>query len=238
MAAATLYDPVANSWANLTTPAGWANVGDVPLCVMPDGRVLLGSIDDNRTAFFDPVTKTYTAGPNKADRCAEESFTLLADGTVLAVQCTALPGAEKYVPGSNTWVSAGTTPSTLPQACPGIVPEIGPTVVLPNGHAFVIGATGNTALYSPPAAPAQPGTWSAGPTLQDSHGNTLYPIDAPCALMPNGKVLLVGSPGPPCGFPPPTTFLEYDPSTNTAAVVAAPVNAGSPCFMGRFLVAS
>ena len=117
------------------------------------------------------------------------------------------------------------------------MPEIGPTVVLPNGHAFVIGATGNTALYSPPAAPAQPGTWSAGPTLQDSHGNTLYPIDAPCALMPNGKVLLVGSPGPPCGFPPPTTFLEYDPSTNTATVVAAPVNAGSPCFMGRFLVA-
>jgi hypothetical protein len=236
LAAATLYDPVANSWTNLATPAGWTNVGDVPLCVMPDGRVLLGSIDDNRTAFFNPSTKSYTAGPNKNDRCAEESFTLLPDGTVLAVQCSAIPGAEKYVPSSNSWVSAGHTPSTLPQACPGIVPEIGPTVLLPNGHALVVGATGNTALYSPPAAPASPGTWSAGPVLKDSQGNTLYPIDAPCVLLPNGKVLIAASPSPPCSFPGPTFFLEYDPLTNTVGLVASPTNAGSACFTGRFLL--
>jgi hypothetical protein len=236
MAAATLYDPVANAWTNLSTPAGWAHVGDVPLCVMPDGRVLLGSIDDNHTAFFNPATLTYTAGPDKNDRCAEESFTLLPDGTVLAVQCTNIPGAEKYVPGSNSWVSANSTPSTLPQACPGIVPEIGPTVLLTNGHAFVIGATGNTALYSPPAAPAQKGTWSPGPTIKDAGHNTLFPIDAPAVLLPNGKVLLTASPSPPCNFPGPTNFFEYDPATNTLASVAAPVNSGSACFKGRFLL--
>jgi hypothetical protein len=236
LAAATLYDPLANTWTNLTTPAGWANVGDVPLCVVPDGRVLLGDINSNATAFFDPATKTYTAGPNKADRCAEESFTLLPDGTILAVQCTAIPGAEKYIPASNTWVSAGQTPSTLPQACPNIVPEIGPTVLLTNGHAFVIGATGNTALYSPPAAPAQPGTWTAGPMLRDAKGNTLYPIDAPAALLPNGKVLMAASPSPPCSFPGPTYFLEYDPNTNTVAVIGSPSNDTNPCFTGRFLL--
>lgn len=236
LAAATLYDPTTNSWTNLTTPSGWANVGDVPLCVLPDGRVLLGNINSNQTVFFDPTTKTYAAGPNKSDRCAEESFTLMPDGTVVAVDCTSIPNAEKYVPASNTWVSAGTTPSTLPQACSGIVPEIGPSVLLTTGHLLVIGATGNTALYTPPAIPSQPGTWSAGPSLKDAGGNTIFPIDAPAALLPNGKVLLAGSPAPPCSFPGPTSFFEYDPASNTATLVTAPSNAGGPCFTGRLLI--
>jgi hypothetical protein len=236
LAAATLYNPVANSWTNLTTPSGWANVGDVPLCVMPDGRVLLGNLNSNGTAFFDPVTKTYTAGPNKGDRCAEESFSLMPDGTVVAVDCTAIPQAEKYVPSTNSWVSAGSTPSTLPQACPGIVPEIGPSVLLPSGHLFVIGATGNTAIYTPPAIPSQPGTWAAGPSLKNASGATIYPIDAPAALLPNGKVLLAGSPGPPCGFPGPTVFFEYDPNTNTVALVPVPSNSSGACFTGRMVL--
>ena len=236
MAAATRFDPVANAWTNLTTPAGWAHVGDVPLCVMPDGRVLLGSIDDAHTAFLDPATNAYTVGPDKADRCAEESFTLLPDGTVLAVQCSAIPGAEKYNPATNTWVAAGATPATLPQACAGIVPEIGPTVVLTNGHAFVIGATGNTAIYTPPAAPANPGTWTAGPTIVDAATKVMHPIDAPAVLLPNGRVLLTASPAPPCSFPGPTTFFEYAPATNTLAIVGSPANAATPCFQGRFLL--
>ena len=236
MAAATLYDPVANTWTNLPTPAGWANMGDVPLCVMPDGRVLLGNINNNQTSFFDPTTKTYTAGPNKGDRCAEESFSLLPDGTVLAVQCSNIPHAEKYIPASNSWVPASSTPAPLPQTCPGIVPEIGPTVVLAGGHVYVIGATGNTAIYSPPPAPANPGSWSPGPVLKDAANNTLFPIDAPCALLPNGNVLLAASPGPPCGFPGPTFFFEYDPTTNTAALVSNPTNNGGPCFTGRMLM--
>ncbi len=236
MKAATLYQPLTNSWTNLPTPATWTHMGDVPLCVMPDGRVLLGNIDDTETTFFDPVTQTYTAGPNKGDRCAEESFTLLADGTVLAVQCSNIPRAEKYNPATNSWVSAGSTPSTLPQACPGIVPEIGPSVLLTSGHVYVIGATGNTAIYSPPAAPASPGVWSAGPTLTDAHGQTQFAIDAPAALMPNGKVLLAASPSPPCNFPGPTVFFEYDPTKNSVALVPLPANSAGPCFFGRMLV--
>jgi hypothetical protein len=234
--AATRFDPVTSVWTNLPTPVGWSRLGDVPLCVLTDGRVLLGNIDDARTAFFHPPTGTFTAGPSKGDRCAEESFTLLPDGTVLAVDCTDIPRAEKYVPGSNTWVSAGSTPSTLPQACAGIVPEIGPTVVLPNGHAFVIGATGTTATYIPPAVPAQLGTWQAGPTIVDASHHTLHPIDAPAVLLPNGRVLLAASPAPPCSFPGPTMFFEYDPASNGLSEVTAPSNDAGPCFTGRFLL--
>jgi hypothetical protein len=211
-------------------------LGDVPLCVLADGRVLIGNINDSQTAFFDPVTGTFSAGPNKGDRCAEESFTLLPDGTVLAVDCTAIPAAEKYVPSSNAWVSAGSTPTTLPQSCPGIVAEIGPTVVLTDGRAFVIGATGDTALYTAPANPSAAGTWQQGPTIVDGANNRMHPIDAPAVLLPNGRVLIAASPAPPCSFPGPTSFFEYDPATNGLTAVSAPSNAGGACFTGRFLL--
>ncbi len=237
VAAATRFDPVTSTWTNVTTPAGWTNVGDAPLCVLADGRVLIGNINTSQTALFDPAAGTFSAGPNKSDRCAEESFVLLPDGTVLAVDCTAIPNAEKYVPSSNEWVSAGTTPSTLPQACPNIVAEIGPTVVLPDGNALTIGATGDTAIYVPPANPSDPGAWQPGPTITDGSGNTLHPIDAPAALLPNGRVLLAASPAPPCNFPGPTSFFEYDPAANSlTAVSPPPSNASGPCFTGRFLL--
>jgi Abnormal spindle-like microcephaly-assoc'd, ASPM-SPD-2-Hydin/Protein of unknown function (DUF1573)/Fungal fucose-specific lectin len=235
--AATHFDPSTSTWTNLPTPSGWTNLGDVPLCVLADGTVLVGNINDTQTAFFDPVSHTFSPGPNKGDRCAEESFTLLPDTTVLAVDCTSIPNAEKYVPSSNSWVTAGTTPSTLPQSCPGIVAEIGPTVLLPDGQAFVIGSTGNTALYIPPTGnPAGVGTWQSGPQIIDTSNNTSFPIDAPAVLLPNGRVLLAGSPAPPCSFPGPTTFFEYDPTSNKITEVSAPSNSGGPCFTGRFLL--
>jgi len=235
VAAATRFDPVTSQWTNVPTPAGWSQVGDVPLCVLPDGRVLIGNIDDSRTALFDPVTGGFTAAASKGDRCAEESFALLPDGTVLVVDCSSIPNAEKYLPWLDTWVPAGSTPSVLPQSCPGIVPEIGPTVLLPNGRALVIGASGDMATYIPPADPADQGVWAQSPTITDASG-TLHPIDAPAALLPNGKVLLTASPAPPCSFPGPTHFFEYDPATDTLSPAPSPSNSGGPCFTGRFLL--
>jgi hypothetical protein len=236
VAAATRFDPVTSAWTNVTTPAGWTNVGDAPLCVLADGRVLMGNISSTQTAFFDPVTGTFSAGPDKSDQCSEESFVLLPDGTVLAVDCTSIPNAEKYLPATNEWVPAGSTPSTLPQACPTIVAEIGPTVVLPDGNALAIGATGNTAIYMPPTNPSDPGTWQPGPTITDGSGNPMYPMDAPAVLLPNGRVLLTASPAPPCSFPGPTSFFEYDPTTNGLTPVTSPSNASNGCFTGRFLL--
>ena len=235
--AATRFDPVGGSWTNLVPPAGWSNIGDVPLCVLEDGRVLLGYVYGTQTSLFDPIAGTFSPGPDKGDSNSEEAFALLPDGTVLAVQCSTVGFAEKFVPSTDSWVLAGATPSTLPQICPpATAGEIGPTVVLPNGTAFVIGSTGNTAIYVPPVNPADPGNWLPGPVITDIAGNTLYPMDAPAALLPNGKVLLIASPGPPCTYPPPTSFFEYDPATNNIAPAAAPSNAGAPCFKGRLLV--
>jgi hypothetical protein len=60
----------------------------VPLCVLEDGRVLLGYIYGTQTSLFDPITGTFSPGPDKGDSSSEEAFALLPDGTVLAAQCT------------------------------------------------------------------------------------------------------------------------------------------------------
>jgi len=36
-----IYDPVANSWASVTPPAGWASIGDSESVILPDGTYML-----------------------------------------------------------------------------------------------------------------------------------------------------------------------------------------------------
>lgn len=234
--ATEIYDPVSNSWMIINPPANWTQIGDAPSCVLPDGRVLLGSINSSNTAIYDPFRQVWTAAANKGDSSSEETFTLLPDNTILTVQCSNIPNAEKYLIDKNQWVGVGSTPSTLPESCPGFVAEIGPAILLPDGRVFAIGATGNTALYTRSANESDQGSWKSGPTLTDNQGNTQFPMDAPAVLLPNGKVLCVGGPSPACQYPAPTTFFEYDPGANTATRIPSPVNANGPPYEGRLLL--
>ncbi len=232
--AAQIYDPRTGRWTAISTPPGWTGIGDAVSCVLPDGRVMLGHFDGNEVALYHPDHNQWTFTSPKGDSCSEETFTLMPDNTVVTVQCSNAKQAEKYVIATDQWVSAGTTPSALTQPCNGAVGEIGPAILLPSGKLLAVGATGNTAIYDParPAASA----WTAGPTLKDSAGKASFPMDAPGVLLPNGRVLLAGSPAPPCNFPGPTTFFEYDPSTNKAPVVSSPSGANVSVFQTRFLL--
>ncbi len=170
-----LYDPVAENWQPMDLPAqaggglgGWTTMAGAPSCVLPDGRLLLGEPGSARTAIFDPVSGNWTqAGTGGAKRaaCAGEGWTLLADGTVLTVECSDGGGSQLYVPGSDAWIDAGSTRSVLPQTCPGDTARTGPAVLLPDGRVFAVGASGNTALYTPPVDPSRAVAWSAGPML-------------------------------------------------------------------------
>jgi len=164
--AAEIYDPVADKWKAIGTPAGWNNIGDAPCCVLPDGRVLLGSIKNKKTAVYDPGANSWTAGPDKDDASSEETWTLLPDGTVLVAECSAHPKAEKYVAASNSWVSAGSTPSghDLVQSSSASSNEIGPAILMPDGRVFAIGASGHNAIYTPPLIASQPGSSPAATT--------------------------------------------------------------------------
>ncbi len=204
-----LYNPIADSWTAVTPPAGWTNMGDAASALLPDGRLLVGYYQGVKTAIYDPVGGTWSAGPNKGASASEETWTLLGDQTVLTVQCSHRPFAEKYVAPANAWVSAGQLPVDLVEAAS---LEIGPAVLLPDGHVFCVGATAHTALYTPPAIANQPGTWKAGPNFPVIAGKTLGAKDAPCCLLPNGNVLLVGGPvdGTAGAYLSPTYFFEFD----------------------------
>lgn len=229
-----IYDPTTDVWTEIAPPPGWNNVGDAPCAVLPDGRLLLGSIGDTRTAIFDPATGTWTAGPNKNDISEEETWTLLPDETVLTAQCTNHPHAEKYVAAANAWMSAGTVPVDLVEASS---IEIGPAFLLPDGRTFAIGATGHTAIYNAPPIANQPGTWQAGPDFpNDPLGRKVGAKDAPGCLMPNGNVLCVGGPvdGVLLHYLTPTYFYEFDGTSLNR--VPDPPNSGSVPYVGRMLL--
>ncbi|MBV9747491.1 MAG: hypothetical protein JO157_01635 [Acetobacteraceae bacterium] len=233
--AAEIYDPVIDVWKPIPTPAGWTNIGDASSCVLPDGRVLLGNDDntpDNLTAIWDPESETWSAGGDSLDSNSEEGWTLLPDGTVLAVQCGSIPNAQKYIIATNQWVGAGSTPQPLAAGPPGDVPEMGPQILLPDGRVFAIGASGHTALYTPPVLPTDPGTWAAGPDFpKDSNGNLMAALDAPASLLPNGNVLCTVGPivlsGSDAGLASPSEFFEFDPATSSLVPVPGTASAGS-----------
>jgi len=233
LAAAEIFEPLLDYWTSVPPPPGWTAIGDAPCCVLPDGRLLLGSIEDTRTAIYDPMLGTWTAGPNKDDSSSEETWTLLPDETVLSVECANHPRAEKYVAPAERWVSAAPLPVELVQSSS---IEIGPAVLLPDGRVFAIGATGHTAIYTPPNVGDQPGSWIIGPDFpRDGNGNLMGAKDAPAALLPNGNVLCVAGPSGEGGnFPGPTQFFEFDGTTLNP--VANPPNSGGPPFVGRMLL--
>jgi hypothetical protein len=230
-----LYDPVTDTWTAVAPPAGWTNMGDAACTLLPDGRLLVGYYNGTKTALYDPASGAWSAGPSKGDSASEETWTLLPDATVLTVQCSNRPHAEKYLASANKWVPAGTLPVDLVE--PASI-EIGPACLLPDGRVFCIGATGHTALYTPPAVPNQPGSWARGPDFPTIGGKQIGAKDAPACLMPNGRVLLVGGPvdGQQLSYLSPTYFFEFDPATSAMSQISAPPNAGGPPYTGRMML--
>jgi hypothetical protein len=239
---AAIYDPVSDAWAAIGHPTGWTKIGDAPSAILADGRVLLGDIDGQRSAIYDPVANTWTAAGNKDDaRGTEETWVILPDQTILAIECDNQPKVEKYVAAANTWVSAGSTPVTLVDTASD---EVGAAILLPDGRVFCIGATNHTALYTPPALANQSGTWAAGPDFPVlTTGRVTGAKDAPAALLPNGKVLCLVAPYDNSAASSTTPFwgspvhvFEYDPTSNTLAEVSAPVNSGGSPFSSRLML--
>ncbi len=253
-----IYDPnhPEQGWQEvvfMTDQARWKSIGDAPSCVLSDGTLLLGSIDDRRTVLFDPRTGAWIEGPDKEDESSEETWTLLRDGSVLTVECSNTPKAERYVPGQGGklayWTSAGQISDLVETSSK----EIGPAILLPDtqGLVFVIGATGRTAFYALPG-PGRPDTWMAGPSFPLA--KDLPPVlgaarpdpqtrigakDAPACLLPNGRVLCAVGPvnGAKGDYLPPTYLFEMDWLTQppTLSHVGGPIAETAP-FQWRMLL--
>ncbi len=219
-----IYDPKTNKWTMVAPPKGWYDIGDSPSAVLPNGMFLLGRKTNKNMAVLDPTTLKWTTvgSAGKSDFNAEEGWTLMPGGTILTYDVKNNPNSELYDLSSQTWKSAGNTMANLqgpPQEgclhygnnhvyCP--PGEVGPGILRPDGTVFATGAlhlnasTGHTAIYNP----AKSGTdkWTAGPDFPngDAAGDSF------AALLPNGRVLVLGNSG---------TMYEFDGSKLTPTMV-------------------
>jgi len=202
-----IYDPLANTWTMLKVAKKMKYVGDSPSVVLPNGKYLLGTKLNEDMFEMDPSTLQWTqvGSAGKNDFNAEEGWTLLPDGTILAVDVKKHPRAERYSPDAATWASAGKTTADLqePPCCdcvtygpknkcyypPG---EIGPAILRPDGTVFATGGfhqgstVGHTSIYDP-----QKNKWKAGPDFpnHDAAGDSF------AALLTSGNVLVEGESG-------------------------------------------
>ncbi len=204
-----VFDPKTLVWTSIAPPSGWTKIGDAPTVVLPNGKLMLGSCCSKQQAILNASTLTWTAtGAGKADSNSEEGWTLLPNGKVLAVDTQNGTQSELYDPSTGKWTSAGSTIVSLRNGCGGgIVPELGPAILRPNGTVFAAGASSNTAIYN-----YKTGVWTTGPTFPGGRGV----VDGPAALLPDGNVLVGASPKSPC-FTVSTKYYEFNGSTLTAA---------------------
>ena len=225
-----IYNPVANTWANLPAPSGWTGIGDAQCQVLPDGRFLLCHLFDTQLAVLNPATMQWSAlqGSGKLDRFDEEGWVLLPDGTIITCDAINAPHAERYLPSQDKWISAGDTPASLADAGS---QELGPMVLMPDGKVFAFGATGKNAIYTPGATLNDPGSWVAAPDFPNI-GGQLDIADGPAVLLPNGKILAYASPGI---FNSPSHFYEWD-GTALLEVNNVPNSSSNPSFVGNFLI--
>jgi hypothetical protein len=240
-----IYDPLANTWTPISPPAGWSSIGDAQSVVLANGTFMQANCCNTEAALLNASTLTWTAtGSNKFDPNDEEGWNLLPNGEVLAVDAYVpiapfpfIPmgtNSELYDPSTGSWHSAGSTIVQLwdsQEACGSPNPsfELGPGVLRPDGTVFYMGsdtcpgAPGNTAIYN-----SVNGTWTPGPQFPDG----LDISDGPAALEPNGKVIMMTSPG--FGNTP-SIFFEWDGQSLTQ-IPGTPNAPNDVSFIGNMLV--
>ncbi len=222
-----IYNPQTNVWKALAAPIGWANIGDAQSVILANGAMMLADCCSEQEALLNAKTLKWTAtGSGKNDENDEEGWVLLPNGQVLTVDanCSGCLNSELYDPSTGTWASAG---STVVELVDSKSHELGPGVLRPDGTVLYMGATGHNAIYD-----SKTGQWSAAPDFPlNSKGKQLDIADGPAALLPNGNVLCMTSPGV---YLTGAQFFVWD-GTNFNATANIPNAASDPSYYGRML---
>jgi len=212
-----IYNPVTNKWSAIPNFPELIG-GDIPTETLPNGQVIAGNPEGPETEIFNPATDRWTPGADKADddESDEETWVKLPDGSILSYNISEdAQDTQRYIPSLNEWVDSGTVPLE-----PTTNTELGPALLLPDGRVFLIGATGQTALYTPSKTLTGPGSWALGPDVPDGLGAN----DAAAAELVNGQVLFTAGGAP--AYTPPTEVFDFDPVANTITQVTTPAAMG------------
>ena len=205
------YDPLNNVWTKIPDPVPGPAFSDAIGKILPNGNVLVAPVSQfGGNLIYNVAANNWQPAASSANQ-NETCWTKLANDNILTIDTGSL-NTEHYVPALNLWVTDGSLP--VPLYSNGT--ELGAGFLLPNGKVFYIGATTNTAIYTPGASVTSAGSWAPGATIP----NGLGAVDAPAAMMVNGKVLC--DLGPVGGFNGPCSFYEYDYTVNTFTPVTAP----------------
>jgi hypothetical protein len=210
-----IYDPVANTWTPITPFPLSGVFGDDPSSVLPNGKVLAGSIFTAKTEVYTPGTNSWAFAASKlnGDRSDEEAWTKLPGGKILSYDVFASSPsnvlAQYYNEATNTWVQTGAPTVLMSSSANGF--ELGPGFALPNGMAIQFGGNGHSSLYNPAT-----NTWSAVPDTLDSSNVLKAMDDAPGAELPNGNILFVAD---SVLFNAPTEMFMYNTTSNTITQV-------------------
>jgi hypothetical protein len=207
---AELYDTLANTWTVI--PPSSPNFSDACSKILPSGNVLQ-SDSQSGYVIYNAGSNVMTSGGSCEDM-NETCWVRMPNDNILAVTGYSQT-SEHYVPSLNAWYAD----NSVPVPVYGYGGELGPAFVLPNGKVFQIGASTNTAIYTPGATLTSAGSWVAGPPMVFGT-NQLGAVDAPAAMMITGNILLCI--GPVGGFNSPCFFYEYNYVTNTFTQVGAP----------------
>ena len=215
---AEVYDPLCNSW--LMTPVSGQSFSDSISKVIANGNVMIcpvGPSPSGHVIFFNIVSNNWIAGPKlfRGSYQDEASWVKLPDQSILTIDPFGT-NSERYIPASNTWINDANVPIKMYGDNGG---ELGAAFLLPDGRAFFLGASGNTAYYTP-SGTTSPGSWAAGPVIPNSQSTP----DAAAAMMATGNILCAVSPLPTSAnhFPSPTSFYEFDYISNAFNAVNAP----------------
>jgi Putative Ig domain/Galactose oxidase, central domain len=211
---AELFDPLNNVWTKIPDPIPGVGFSDAISKILPNGNVLVAPVSQFGGCVIYNVSgnswQTAASSKNQNEVC----WVKMTNDCILTID-TGAQTSEHYVPSLNTWV----VDNNIPVQVYGYGAEIGAGFLLPNGNVFYIGGSTNTAIYTPGPTVSSPGTWVAGPTMVFDT-NLLGAVDAPAAMMANGKILCAL--GPITGFGGPSSFYEYDYVANAFTQVNAP----------------
>ena len=189
-------------------------IGDAASVVLEDGTFMIGPSWSELSAKLDPQTLLWTpTGWNKNATNHEEGWTLLPNGKVLVVDLYVgeeIPtppskqvGSELYNPCTDNWEKGPDLVRPIQHSLyitgwgnsgsyTWTDHEVGPTCLRPDGTVicFSGSATGITGIYD-----TKKEKWNQGPTMPfiADVGQLSVP-DGPCALLPNGNVLVTCSP--------------------------------------------